>query len=164
VARKAKRGARRGKRGVLDRLIGRFKTAVTTVVLLAAGALLGSFFQEWRHTRASDASDPAVTAPAPQARLKVEVLNGSGERGAARVVGDLLLARGYDVVATDNADHFDYPVTHVLDRSDLGVSVREVAAAIGVDSVAVAVDSEMRLDATVILGHDWRKRIRSRDR
>ena len=136
--------------------------ASTTVVLLAAGALLGSFFQEWRYARAPDAPDPAAATPAPVRRLKVEVLNGSGERGAARVVGDLLLARGFDVVTTDNADRFDYPVTHVLDRSGVGLPVDGLAAAIGVDSVATAVDSALRLDATVILGHDWRERLPGR--
>lgn len=160
MAGKARSGAKR--RGRVGRAVERFKTAITTVVLLAAGALLGSFFQEWRGLTVSEAPDLEVAASTPGRRLKVEVLNGSGDRGAARIIGDLLLARGYDVVTVDNADHFDYPVTHVLDRSGLGPLVREVAAVLGADSVAVAVARELMLDATVILGQDWRHRVPGR--
>ena len=90
-------------------------------------------------------------------RIKVEVLNGVGETGLARDFADRLRERGLDVVATANADHFEHGVTHVLDRSGrLGAAPR-VAAAAGTDSVAVALDPDLFLDVSVVVGSDWRE-------
>jgi len=62
---------------------------------------------------------------------------------------------GFDVVAVDNADHFDYRATLVLDRSGRAGVAREVADGIGADSILVAVDPDLFLDATVVVGRDW---------
>ena len=154
------------------------KTAATTVVLLVAGALIGSFWVEWREPAVEGSSavgpqfgapdearpphdEDGARVPAVERRLKIEVLNGTGQPGAARVVGEALIAAGYDVVAVENADHFDYEVTHVLDRSGVGDVIGEIAAAIGADSAVVAIDPDLFLDATVVLGRDWRRRLDS---
>jgi len=129
-------------------------------VLLVAGALIGSWWIEWRK-----ASTPAMLeAPAVDAapRLKLEVLNGSGDPGAARVVGELLIALDYDVVAFENADSFDYEVTQVIDRAGRAEAVTEVAAILGADSILVALDPDLNLDATIILGKDWQDLIPKR--
>lgn len=144
------------KRGFLQIAVDRLKSAITTVALLATGALVASWWISWREAdvpATQNAESPAVESGR---RLKVEVLNGSGEPGAAGVIGDLLLEFGYDVVAVDNAESFDYPLTHVLDRSGAGDDVSEVARSIGVDSIAIVLDPDLLLDATVILGKDWR--------
>jgi hypothetical protein len=152
------------------------KTAATTLVLLVAGALIGSFWVEWREpaVEASSGSgldfgapaaeplpEEGTRVPALERRLKIEVLNGTGQPGAARVVGEALIAAGYDVVAVENADHFDYEVTHVIDRSGVGDVIGEIAAAIGADSAVVVIDRDLFLDATVVLGRDWRRRLDS---
>ena len=143
---------------------------ITTIALVAAGALIGLFWEEWRVVQiATPASaDPvpgALSTPAesPPAqlnlanRIKVEVLNGVGEAGLARRFADRMRELGFDVVATDNADHFEHQVTHVLDRSGrLGAAV-EVAGGVHTDSVAVAIDPDLFLDATVVVGHDWQE-------
>jgi hypothetical protein len=151
--RKTRRVTRR-KRRIADR----FEVALVSLVLIGVGTLIGSFWIEWRGTRL-DGAPAADTAPASlDARLKVEVLNGSGDKGAAALVRDHLRARGFDVVSAENADHFDYTITYVLNRSGHPGAARQVASQLGVDSVANAIDPDLFLDATVILGADWRER------
>ena len=147
---------RPARRGFLRVGLERLGSLLTTVALLATGALVASWWIEWRE--AESAPPVAMAAPTIESgpRLKVEVLNGSGEPGAAGVIGGLLLGLEDDVVAVDNADHFDYEVTHVIDRSGAGEAVAEVARRIGADSVAVGLDPDLLLDVTVILGKDWR--------
>lgn len=150
----------RKRKGRGDRPVAeRFQLALVCLVLIGVGALLGSFWLEWRHARLDDgrASDPGADPLAD--RLKVEVLNGSGDRGAAARIRDHLRARGFDVVSVDNADHFDHAVTHVLNRSGRPGAARDVASRMGVDSVANAFDPDLFLDATVILGEDWLARL-----
>ena len=141
---------------------------ITTIALVCAGALIGLFWEEWQIVQVATpaSADPVPGAmsapsesPAPQPnlsnRIKVEVLNGAGEAGLARRFADRLRELGFDVVVTDNADHFEHQVTHVLDRSGrLGAAV-EVAGGVHTDSVAVALDPDLYLDATVVVGHDW---------
>lgn len=142
----------------------RIQTALVGLVLIGTGVLLGSFWIEWRGARLAESEpppNPAIDAlDELDNRPKVEVLNGTGERGAAATVGEILRERGFDVVAVDNADHYDHEVTHVLDRTGRPETARVVAEGLGVDSVASAPDPDLFLDATVILGADWRERIR----
>lgn len=88
-------------------------------------------------------------------RIKVEVLNGAGERGLARQFADRLRLLGFDVVATGNADHFDHDVTHVLDRSGRLGAALTVARELSADSLAAAIEPELFLDASVVVGNDW---------
>jgi len=88
-------------------------------------------------------------------RPKVEVLNGTGAAGLASDAADELRGMRFDVVQVGNADHFDYETTHVLDRSGSGRVARLLADSLGIDSVAMAPDPELFLDATVILGRDF---------
>lgn len=161
-----------------------FRGLITTAVLIGAGAFIGLFWEEWKVVRlailAGTGSVPAATAAGtapgaaeggPEAtgsatgempgredltnRIKVEVLNGAGERGLARQFADRLRLLGFDVVATGNADHFDHEVTHVLDRSGRLGAALTVARELSADSLAVAIDPELYLDASVVVGGDW---------
>ena len=151
-----RRRARPARRGLLRIGLEKLGSFLTTVTLLATGALVASWWIEWRESDAAPTIEVAAPAIESGHRLKVEVLNGSGEPGAAGVIGDLLLDLEYDVVAVDNAEHFDHEVTYVIDRSGAGDAVAEVARRIGADSVAVELDPDLLLDATIILGKDWR--------
>ncbi len=154
------RGSGRGAGGATSRLaaaVRRLKALLTTATILAAGVFIGSFLSRSRDAPAPPADEAA--ARDLDRRIKVEVLNGSGEPGAARAIGDRLMALGYDVVAVDNADRFDHRVTHVIDRSGAGDALRALGRGIGVDSLAVQLDRDLHLDATVILGSDWRARL-----
>lgn len=138
----------------------RFQTLLLVLVLMGAGALAASFWLGWRDVRLGEgagrlAANPS-SLPAGEARLRVEVLNGSGEPGAAREVAARLREAGFDVVFYGNARTFDHAVTSVVNRSGRTGAARAVAEALGADSVATAVDRELFLDATVVLGSDWR--------
>ena len=91
-------------------------------------------------------------------RVLVEVLNGCGARGVARVVAEDLRAEGFDVVSIGNALDFRYPVTVVIDRSGSEGKALRVAYSLGCSRVIRQVASDAFLDVTVILGDDgvWR--------
>jgi hypothetical protein len=55
-----------------------------------------------------------------------------------------------------NADSFDYQHTRVINRSGAVGLARGIADSLGVDSVGTDVAPELYLDATVLLGSDWR--------
>lgn len=151
-----------------------FRGLITTAVLIGAGAFIGLFWEEWKVVRlavlAGAGPAPAATLDGAAAgsaseeipgredltnRIKVEVLNGAGERGLARQFADRLRLLGFDVVATGNADHFDHEVTHVLDRSGRLGAALAVARELSADSLAIALDPELFLDASVVVGSDW---------
>ena len=161
-----------------------FRGLITTAILIGAGALIGLFWEEWKGVRlailAGAGSVPAAAAESTEAgaaaggpaatssatggipergdltnRIKVEVLNGAGERGLARQFADRLRLLGFDVVATGNADHFDHEVTHVLDRSGRLGAALEVARELSTDSLAIALEPDLFLDASVVVGSDW---------
>ena len=91
-------------------------------------------------------------APA-DVRIKVEILNASKIRGAARSATFLLRERGYDVVASGNAGRLQ-DATVVLDRSNHPEWAELIAKAIG-GKVLSKPDTSRYLDATVILGAGW---------
>lgn len=144
--------------------------ALLVVVLLGAGVLLGSFWLEWRHTRLGPLprrAEMVGTARSLDATLeepvRVEVLNGAGDRGAAQRVSEWLRALGFDVVFYGNASRFDHVTTTVLDRSGRDGAAREVADSLGVQTVVRDPEPELYLDATVILGTDWPALLAARD-
>lgn len=55
-----------------------------------------------------------ATVDIPKKSIRVEVLNGTGERGLAEEVKSKLLDLGFSVVATANANHFKYKKSKVL--------------------------------------------------
>ena len=60
---------------------------------------------------------PKLTStPLPKvnkSQLKIKVLNGSGIKGKASEVKDLLKEKGYQEILTGNADSFDYQQTEI---------------------------------------------------
>lgn len=97
--------------------------------------------------------DTTVGHAPPGVRIKVEVLNASNVRGAARIATFLLRERGYDVVAIGNAGR-NQDSTMVLDRSNHPEWAALIGKAIGGTPTSKP-DSSRYLDATVILGARW---------
>lgn len=145
----------------------RMQTLILVLVLLGAGVLLGSFLIEWRGRTlvTPDGSGevqglPATAGSGPRdVRVAVEVLNGAGDAGAARWVTEALRDAGFDVKTFGNAAEFEHEHTIVLDRSGRKGAARAVADALGVSEVRSEPRPDLYLDATIILGKDWRDRL-----
>jgi hypothetical protein len=148
-------------------MIARAQTLLLVFVLLGAGVLLGSFLLEWRGRELGvPTSSPvfeglpsSISAEALSGRISVEVLNGAGEPGAASQVTEALREAGYDVKTFGNAASFEYESTIVIDRSNRSDRARAVADALGVEEVRSEPQPALYLDATIILGRDWRMRL-----
>lgn len=148
----------------------RLLTAAMVVALLGVGFLLGSFWLEWRHTRLGQDAPPPEVRGTPVAvpdgwegRIRVEVLNGMGEPGAAERAARRLRKMGFDVVYYGNAESFDHARTRVLRRSARPDAVRRLADSLGVAEVVARPDPGLYVDGTVILGPRWRERMAARD-
>jgi len=150
-------------------VIARAQTVLLVAVLLTAGVLLGSFLLEWRgrtlqtpeHTSQLERLPSTLSPESLARRISVEVLNGAGESRAAAQVTEALRDAGFDVKTFGNASSFEYDSTLVIDRSNRAGAARSVADALGVSEVRSEPRPDLYLDATIILGHDWRRRLRA---
>lgn len=128
------------------------------VALLFAGALIGILalviFTAVRGPTRSDGSSAAGSAP-PGTRIRVEVLNATSTRGLARRATAVLRDRGFDVVYFGNTSE-RRDSTLVLDRSGHPDLAASVVAALGVGRVEARPDTSRYLNATVLIGADWR--------
>ncbi len=80
------------------------------------------------HSRVMAMMDQLGTAfMIPREMITVEVLNGSGVSGIAGRTAAYLEEEGFKVLKVDNADHQDYPRSHVISRIDDIEAAREVA-------------------------------------
>jgi hypothetical protein len=141
--------------------------ALLVLVLVGVGVLLGSFLIEWRGTelvvpdgdRVFDGTPSTVAADPHGRRVSVEVLNGAGDPGAASRVTRVLRDAGYDVKTYGNAPSYDYDDTLVIDRSGVAGAARSVADALGVTEIVSEPRPDLFVDATIILGRDWKIRL-----
>ena len=151
---------RRGAR----RRAGPPRMAILGAVLMVA-VLLGSAWWGWRASR--EPVDPAEDPFGSQLELpleaeayaRVEVLNGTGEPGVAQQAAEVLRRGGFDVVYFGNAGSFDILRTKVIDRVGSRLLADSVARWLGVHTLEVDPDVTLYLDATIILGRDWRERL-----
>jgi len=89
---------------------------------------------------------------------RIEVLNGTNRAGLARAVTGRLRDAGFDVVNIDNYRTDPLPdSSFVLDRTGDPTIARAVADRLGIRSVRTEPDSTRYVDASVILGADWRR-------
>jgi hypothetical protein len=90
---------------------------------------------------------------------RVQVLNGCGSGGSARVMADFLRRKHFDVKNIGNADNWNFPQTMVISRvSDTSVAA-QVAAALTTTHMVLIRTSENLYDVTVIVGPDYRERM-----
>ncbi|HEY5546752.1 MAG TPA: LytR C-terminal domain-containing protein [Gemmatimonadaceae bacterium] len=126
----------------------RIAIAAAAAVALVIVAVL------WRGEGLSPPERIAVLVP-DGVRIKVEVLNASGQRGLARRATFALRDAGFDVVRFAN-DPQRRDSTLVLARSGNDDQAALVARALGGARVESRPDSSRYLDVTVLLGADWR--------
>jgi LytR cell envelope-related transcriptional attenuator len=96
----------------------------------------------------------AFDIPSGRDRVVVEVLNGSGENGLARLGTRRLRRMGLDVVYFGNATRSVDSTRVVLRRGEPSLAQR-VRTALGAGIVEVALDTLRRVDVSVILGPDF---------
>lgn len=116
-------------------------------------------------------SNPPTTAPSPTATptisptpiidktlLKIKVLNGTGKRGRAADVRDILTDKGYGEIITDNADNFDYEKTELQIKDDqktiVDILKKDLADHITLDNIS-SLDAKSTADAILIVGADF---------
>ncbi len=97
---------------------------------------------------------PEEELPSAQGeRIRVEVLNGGGRAGMARLATEELRDRGFDVVYFGNGSPVE--ASEVVDRVGRLDLARDVARGLGVERVRSEADSSRFVDVTVHLGPDW---------
>jgi hypothetical protein len=142
---------------------GRLQTIGIFVTLVAVAVLIGSLVAGVMARRGGSpavaSNAPAAPAPdvgVPAGRVRVQVLNASGRPGLAREATRVLRDRGFDVLEFGNGKGFPPDSSMVLDRAGRLEVARQVADAVGIRRVAARPDSNLYLDATVVLGKDWK--------
>lgn len=93
---------------------------------------------------------------ATEERPRVEVLNGNGEILATRAVVEAVVAAGFHVIKTDNAENFEFEETVVISQGRVNLSAAEAAASIlGVRMVQLEVTAPSGVvDLSIIVGQD----------
>lgn len=112
----------------------------------------------WPPPRRELVQGHAYPLPAPGRRVTVEVLNGTRRQGLARVATRMLRERGMDVVSFGNADSMADSTRVLVRRGDPGRG-KDVVEALGAGRMRIAPDTLRRVDATVILGEDYRPKL-----
>ena len=131
---------------------------------IIAGAFIVSFARgvDWPFRGAADAA-PALPQrvaidPGNTGAGRIEVLNGTERAGLARAVTERLRDAGFDVVNIGNYGADPLPDSSVvLDRTGDPTIARAVADRLGIRYVRTEPDSTRYVDASVILGADWRR-------
>lgn len=100
----------------------------------------------------------AYAVPSPGRRIAVEVLNGTRRQGLARVATRVLRERGIDVVFFGNAETAADSTRIVVRRGDPGRG-KDVVEALGAGRIRIEPDTLRRVDATVIVGDDYRPKL-----
>ena len=97
----------------------------------------------------------------PVLDIEIEILNGCGEPGLAAKFSNLLRKKRVDVVRSENADHFEYDKTILIQRNENIFAMKHVVDALGFNmdnpnQVFMAIDPSLDVDLTLIIGKDFR--------
>jgi len=92
-------------------------------------------------------------------KTQVEVLNGAGVDKIASRTTEFLRKNNIDVVSIGNYSRFNVRKSFILNRSGNSEKVNEVAKILGIpaDQIQLKKDSSLQLDATIVLGADYKK-------
>ena len=96
----------------------------------------------------------------PLLDIQVEILNGCGTPGIAAKFSELLRDKRVDVVRSENADHFEYEKTVLIQRNENIAGMKHVAQALGFnienpEKVITSIDPNLDVDLTLIIGKDY---------
>jgi len=87
--------------------------------------------------------------------IRLEVLNGTGEKGIARTVALALIKKNIDVFQIENADRFDYERSVLIARRE-APGLQKLGREIGCSEYMEQLQSDAMVDATLIIGADFR--------
>ena len=138
----------------------RYETLILAIVLAIGAAFLVSFARGLG-TRTETPEDVLPDADAPanldERRVgRVEVLNATRVAGIARDATQQLRDAGFDVVHFGNADGIGADSSVVYGRISNDEIAKAAAAALGITRVVLQPDTTLYVDASVVLGADWR--------
>jgi len=144
----------------------RIRGLIAVLVLLAAGAFVGSAISQWKPLPEQELPEgisrdevlgqmSRELGVAELGRVRVEVLNAGGRTGAAHEATDFLRDLGFDVVDFGNADAFDRETTAVIDRSGRPEAAHAVFRALDAEEFQEELDPNLYVDVTVLLGSAW---------
>ena len=122
------------------------------LVLLVFGLFTRIIYPRIENQRAEQ--DPKLIGKV----IQLEVLNGCGVPGLANDVTSTLRKNGFDVVETGNFENFDMQNTVVIARTFNKQNAKRVADALGVkdENVFIEASEDFYLDATVVIGSDYK--------
>jgi hypothetical protein len=137
--------------------LGLIVTSVVLLLFLASAFMQYGFnYSGGSGSSESQATGQAAALPAVErSTIEIRVLNGCGIPGASRQMTTRVRDLGFDVVIADNADHFGYEHTLVVDHTDRTEVGRTVAGALGCGQLSAQHDEMAMAHVTVILGMDW---------
>ncbi len=105
---------------------------------------------------------PPTPTPTPNFKkeeVKIKILNGSGVRGKATEIKDILRKKGYAEILTDNADNFDFEITEIQvkkDKKQLGEMIKnDLKDYVSAPKISVLDDKEAS-DLVLIFGSDFK--------
>ncbi len=137
---------------------GRGRWLVLAVVLIAAGLwwwTRGAAPTGTARSEAAERAEPVRRVVREGTRIRVEVLNGTGQRGLARRGTTAMRDAGFDVVATGNyAERIDSSL--VIIRTGNAEWAKLAVKALGAARSEVRADSSRYVDLTIVLGTLWR--------
>ena len=107
----------------------------------------------------SGADDSQEKLVPVERRIQVEVLNGCGVNGLAEKFTNYLRQKNIDVVSRGNYKNFRVKKSLILDRIEDADKSQEIASALGINSAQISLekDESLQLDATIVLGADYKR-------
>jgi hypothetical protein len=95
----------------------------------------------------------------PNLTMQIDVRNGTGEDGVAKLFTDYLRDKGYDVVEIGNFESDDQEKTLILDRKGNAGNCMRIAQSLGVSekNVIPQINEKLLLDATIVIGKDYKE-------
>lgn len=136
----------------------------TVIMLIACAVLVAALALGLR--RQQPAAESAPQQKSEDARMnipyigKIQVLNGCGIDGAAKIMADFLRSKKFDVKNESNAKTSNYTETLVVSRTKDQAIARQVAQALGIRSVVLMRNGDELYDAAVYVGADFREHVR----
>ncbi len=100
-------------------------------------------------------AQPPTSTPTQQ-DVRIVILNGAATPGQEKTLADILIAHGYDVVGTGQADRTDYAHTHIITGDNTPV-VGQLADLLGVSdqNIRPGASEQLQADIVVIIGADF---------